>query len=476
MDKPEEIAEEFNSYYSSIATKTKSRIPNTEKHFSNYLDNPVLDSIYLYETNKEEIEKLIQKLKDSKGIGPNSIPTKFLKILSPAISQIISNLINISILNGVYPDCLKIASIKPLHKKDSKLLTGNCRPISLLSNLNKIFEKVIHYRLYRFLESKKSLYKHQFGFRKKHNTNHAIIALTEEIREALDNGEFAIGVFIDLQKAFDTVEHSILLEKLSNHGIRGTANRLLTSYLNNRKHCTKINKKLSTYKECKHGVPQGSVLGPLLFLVYINDLHKSIINSKTFHFADDTSIVCRGTSLKDLKLLLQNDLFGLVHWLRANKISLNAGKTEIIIFRSRYKRIDCKLVFKMSGQKLSIKKKVKYLGIILDEHLTWSEQMIVLLSKLSRATGILAKIRHFVNFKTRLSIYYCLFESHLNYCIQCFGYLTLTNLSKLQVLQNKAMRMIFFKGPRESARPLYLQAKILPVDKLLILKKLSLCL
>ena len=266
------------------------------------------------------------------------------------------------------------------------------------------------------------------------------------------------------------MEHSILLEKLSNHGIRGTANRLLTSYLNNRKHCTKINKKLSTYKECKHGVPQGSVLGPLLFLVYINDLHKSIINSKTYHFADDTSIVCRGTSLKDLKLLLQNDLFGLVHWLRANKISLNAGKTEIIIFRSRYKRIDCKLVFKMSGQKLSIKKKVKYLGIILDEHLTWSEQMIVLLSKLSRATGILAKIRHFVNFKTRLSIYYCLFESHLNYCIQCFGYLTLTNLSKLQVLQNKAMRMIFFKGPRESARPLYLQAKILPVDKLLILK------
>jgi len=211
----------------------------------------------------------------------------------------------------------------------------------------------------------------------------AIIALTESIREALDNNNFAIGIFIDLKKAFDTVEHSILLHKLQHYGIRGIANSLLKSYLENRKHCVNINGKLSSYTISKHGVPQGSVLGPLPFLIYINDLNLCIKQSTTFHYADDTSLICRGNSLKKINKQVNHDLTNLVHWLRSNKISLNTSKTEIIIFRPRYKTIYKKLNFRLSGQKISISTSVKYLGITLDESLTWKPQVSTLLTRLA---------------------------------------------------------------------------------------------
>ena len=407
---------------------------------------------------------------DNKGTGPNSIPTKLLKLILPTFSDLLSNLINECLTSGIFPQCLKHACIKPIHKKDSKLLTGNYRPISLLSNISKIFEKVIHNRLYNFLESNKTLFKHQFGFRKKHNTNHAIIALTESIREALDQNHYSVGVFIDLQKAFDTVEHSILLKKLNHYGIRGTVNTLLKSYLENRKHNVDINGHKSSYIDCKHGVPQGSVLGPLLFLIYINDLNKCIKHSTTYHFADDTSLLCSGKSMKKINKQINEDLRNVVHWLRCNKISLNASKTEIIIFKNKNKPIKKNVNFRLSGQKIFPSKKVKYLGIIIDENLSWKPHISLLLTKLSRATGILSKTRHYLQYKPLVSIYHSLFQSHLNYCIQTFGHVTNENMDKIRKLQNKALRIMHFKNNRDPVLPLFQQSGILPIDKQLILK------
>ena len=258
----------------------------------------------------------------------------------------------------------------------------------------------------------------------------------KKIRNCLDNNEYAVGVFIDLQKAFDTVDHAVLLSKLSFYGIRGRELELFKSYLTNRTHFVENNGIKSNEVEIKHGVPQGSVLGPLLFLVYINDLNKAIKHSHTFHFADDTSLLCHDKQLKRLNRNVNEDLTNLVHWLRANKISLNASKTELVIFKKQNQGLTKHLNFRLSGQKITPTQSTIYLGIVLDENLNWDNHLSCLIIKLSRAVGILSKLRYYVDFHTLRTIYFALFESHINYCLPCFGHIKIEQLNKLQSLQN----------------------------------------
>ena len=206
------ISESFNNFFGSIAETTKQNIIDTNKHFSDYLNNPNNNSLFLKPTTENKIKGLISALDPQKATGPNSVPTNILKLISPTISKHLSNIINISFSTGVFPSALKEAYITPVHKKDSKLNINNYRPISLLSNISKIIQKLMHSRIENFLTKFNCLYNNQFGFRNKHSTNHALIQLTETIKNAIDKGNYACGVFVDLQKAFDTVEHSILLK------------------------------------------------------------------------------------------------------------------------------------------------------------------------------------------------------------------------------------------------------------------------
>ena len=278
------------------------------------------------------MKELISQLNPSKATGPNGIPTKILQLLKNEVCKPLSIIYNLSVMSRSHPQRLKFVNAIPIHKKGSRILLSNYRPISLLSNLNKIFEKIIFKRLYSFLEKYECLYELQYGFRAKHSTTHALINITENIREALDSKKPVTSVFVDLQKAFDTVNHKILLSKLEYYGIRGSINAWFKSYLYKRRQKVTINGFESEIKLLNHGVPQGSVLGPLLFLLYINDLHKSIHNSKVYHFADDTNLLRISTSYKKLQKELNKDLKNLNQWLLANKISLNNTKTEIIHF------------------------------------------------------------------------------------------------------------------------------------------------
>ena len=279
----------------------------------------------------------------------------------------------------------------------------------------------MHSRLIEFLEGKQILYYRQFGFRKDFSTNHAILTLLESIQKALDDGQFACGIFIDLEKAFDTVSHDILLEKLNHYGIRGIANDWFRSYLSDRTQFVSINGFNSDCKTVKYGVPQGSVLGPLLFLIFINDLNIAIKNSETFHFADDTCLLNIKDSIKKINKVVNKDLKFLIQWLHANKISLNVAKTEVIIFRRKKKQLDFDLNLKICGKKLQASSYVKYLGIYLDQYLDWSPHVNHLSHKLVKANAMLCKLRHYVNEATIKSIYYAIFHSHLSYVCTAWG-------------------------------------------------------
>ena len=240
---------------------------------------------------------------------------------------------------SIFPGSFKLASVIPVLKKANSLECNNYRPISLTLNISKAMEKLIHQRLYMSLEANEILYKNQFEFRNKHSTSHALIDITENIRNALDKKLFACGIFIDLQKAFDTVNHEILLDKLHYYGIKSRANNWFNTFLKNRYQFTNIKKSSSEKQKTTHGIPQGSVLGPLRFLLYINDLNKSIIHSSMHHFADDTSFLLVDESLKKINKFVNHDLKHLCQWIGSNKLSLNGSKTEIIIFKNKRQTI-----------------------------------------------------------------------------------------------------------------------------------------
>ena len=250
------------------------------------------------------------------------------------------------------------------------------------------------------------------------STNHALIAITEKI--ALHNNQYACGVFLDFQKAFDTVNHKILLSKLEYYGIRGIPHDLIKYYLTNRKHYTHINGVDSNTLTSAHVVPQGSVLGQLLFLIYINDMSKVIQHSEMHHFADDTNLLYSSNSMKKINRYINHGLKLIIHWLRVNRISLNFDKTEIVIFRPKGKDITKRLNFRISGQQISISKQVKYLDLMLDESLAWLSHISMLKTKVRTANGLLAKLRHYTSSKLLATIYNALFESHMR-CLSNLG-------------------------------------------------------
>ena len=466
------IANCFNNYFTSIADKIlKDRKYLGSKTHRDYLKNPLPNSFVIRECDRLEVENLISSIDKRKSTGPNSIPTDILIMLKSDISIHLSKIFNLSLLSGVYPDKLKISKTIPIFKKGDSYKVSNYRPISLLSNINKLLEKIMFNRTYDFLDKYKCIYKLQFGFRNKHSTDHALVKITESIRAALDNDKTACGIFIDLQKAFDTVNHSILTDKLSHYGIRGTANNWFKSYLNNRYQFVSINGTESQPIPILHGVPQGSVLGPLLFLVYINDLHCAINYSSVYHFADDTNLLNISDSIKRTQKQVNLDLKSLYKWLLANKISLNCSKTELVIFHKIGYKINFNLKIKLNGHKLFPSDSIKYLGVYLDSTLSGKAHRKVLATKLRRANGLLSKIRHYVPKRELISLYHSLFSSHLTYGLQIWGQ-QLNCEAEIAKIQKRALRIINFEDFRAASNPLFKSNAILKVNDTVKMKNI----
>ena len=461
---PSEVSESFNEFFSTIADKIRSKIPFTRHHFSEWLknENRNRNQFFLNQTTPLELSEVLKSLSEHKASGQHSIPYSIISSNLESLSSIFSDIINLSFSTGVFPSQLKEAKVIPVFKnKGSPFDAENYRPISLLSNIDKIFQKLMHKRLINFLDQSHSIYPLQFGFRSNHSTESALLYCINQISSALDEGNFGCSIFIDLQKAFDTVDHEILLSKLDFYGIRGNALKWFRSFLTERSQFVSISGTESKSRFMQHGVPQGSVLGPLLFLIYVNDLHVALRYSLVNLFADDTMLFLKNESLKTISKQANIDLKLLLNWLKANKISLNASKTELLIFRSVRKKIDYDLKIKIDGHRLRPSKVVKYLGVYIDEHLNWKHHTDFICNKLKRANGALSKLRHYVDKKTLSSLYFSLFHSHVSYAAKIWGQRQTIHANRIFLLQKQALRIMSFSDFRAHSSPLFLKYKFL---------------
>jgi hypothetical protein len=466
-----EMSNCFNDFFVNIGNSVEAKIPRVDTPFTEFLKDKNNITLFLKPVNEDEVKSMISNMATSKACGPNSIPTQILKTNFEFLVSPLKHIINLSFTEGCFPQLLKLAEVCPIFKKKDKNKCENYRPISLLSNLSKLFERAMHTRTYEFLESHHIFSDLQFGFRKKHSTNHALLDIFEKIKQNLDTKFFTCGVFIDLEKAFDTVNHEILVKKLEFYGIRGISNQWFSSYLTNRQQRVKLDGCKSSYLNITCGVPQGSILGPLLFLIYINDMKNSVKNSILHHFADDTNLLCSATDEKNLKKKMNEDLRLIYIWLCANRLSLNVDKTEFIVFRPLRNKPDNRFTLKLNRITLYESSKIKYLGLILDKTLTWKHHIFELRKKLSRAVGILYKMRTLnASNNVLLSLYHSLFHSHMSYGICIYGTAESQYISKIILIQKRAIRLISKAPFNAHTEPLFKNLRVLNFSKTLELQ------
>ncbi len=284
-------------------------------------------------------------MKPKTSSGFDKISMKLIKSIKNVLAEPLTIVINQMLNTGIFPDLLKIAKISPIYKKDDETVFSNYRPISLLPSISKIFEKVIFTQTYDFFQKEKLFYHSQYGFRNEHSTEFAAMEIVDRIMTEMDKNETPINIYLDLSKAFDTLDHQILLKKMEHYGVRDTSFNLFQNYLTNRKQYVEYDDIKSNMLEISTGVPQGSILGPLLFIIYINDMSKVSNIFAFIIYADDTTLssILRAfkpnTPSENIENKINTELYKISEWLKVNKLSLNITKTKYSIFHTKQNNI-----------------------------------------------------------------------------------------------------------------------------------------
>lgn len=445
--KPADISEVLNNHFASVGSNLASALPNGDNHFENYIE-PAVSTFALQHTSTEVVLKHLEKLSPNKATGLDNISCRLLKEAAQIIAPSVALIINKTIDTGFFPSNWKLAKIFPLFKANDRTNVQNYRPISVLPAISKICERVVYDQLYSYLNSHGLLSKYQSGFRPLHSTVTALLDVTNQWYLNIDNSMINMVVFLDLAKAFDTVSHNILLKKLELYGVKGKSLDWFTSYLTNRQQQCVVEGCISKSQVVDCGVPQGSILGPLLFLIYINDLPGCLQHVKPHMYADDTILSAASTSTVELQDKINIDLSHIKNWLLANKLSLNVTKTEYIFFGTDFKLSNLgKVLPVMIGEK-EIKRveTTKHLGVHLDENLKWNEHIDKLCAKVSRAVNGLKQARDYVPISILNIIYKSLIQPIFDYCDIVWGNLDKGLAIRIQKLQNRAARIITFQG------------------------------
>ena len=438
-----DIADHLNKHFTQIGPDLANKIPATSVNAEDYLRREL--SVFEFsEIDPSRVLNLLLKVDIASATGLDQISNKVLRLAAPIIYRQLTDLFNLSVRSGVFPVDWKLAKVSPIYKTGERIDPNNYRPISVLSTIARIFEKVIYKQFYDYLSRKNILDPRQSGFRSLHSTVTALLDLTNQWCFNIDRGLINGVLFLDLKKAFDTVDHNLLLIKLEYVGVRGQTLEWFKSYLSNRSQVVFINGVLSEHEQIKCGVPQGSILGPLLFLIYINDLSSIIDIATTRMYADDTNLTFTACNIPELQEQMSVDIQCLKNWLIANKLTLNVIKTEYMLVGSRQRiaTMTENMNTFLNGISLNRVNCSKCLGVEIDEFLTWETHIASVSKKVSSGISIMRKVKPFIPISSLLNIYQSIVEPYFDYCSIVWNGIGDNLADKLQKLQNRAARVI----------------------------------
>ena len=463
ISEPKKIANAFNDFFIGIGDGGVSN-ESTNNDFNRYMPSKANCTLMFEPITVDTISRIISGLKPKTSTGIDNISNKLLKFVKNVISEPLSIIINQMLKLGIFPDLLKISKVVPLYKKDDDSNLSNYRPISLLPSISKIFEKVLLEQLTTYLDNNNLIHNHQYGFRKRHSTEYAALHIVDYLNYEMDLKRTPINLYLDLSKAFDSLSHKILISKLKHYGICDIALKLMKSYLENRKQYVQFDTCTSDMKSIRNGVPQGSILGPLLFLIYINDFPNS---SKLFNFlmyADDTTLFC---CLEDIKsdnkeLVLNNELQRVHSWLKANRLSLNVKKTKYMLFRKQKKTDIRELNLRISNDAIQPVDDFNFLGLHINSKLNWETHTNVISKRMSRAVGVIKKLQLVFPKTILLTIYNALILPHINYCLLSWG--SASAVKTIFTIQKRAIRAISSAGYNAHTEPLFKFFNVLKVE------------
>ena len=407
INTPSELAQTFNLHFSNTGQNLAAEIPNVNVVPESYM-KPTQHRFSLKAPTASTVCKLLENVNVRKAAGLDGVSNKLLKFAAHIVAPSLTEIFTKSINTGIFPTEWKIARVTPIFKKGKKNDLNNYRPISVIPTVAKIFEKLVYDQLFSYFNDNKLLTSHQSGFRSFHSTLTALTEATNSWAVNIDNGLLNGVVFLDLKKAFDTIDHSIILRKLKFYGIEQETLKWFQSYLYDRKQICSVNGHMSSSRSISCGVPQGSNLGPLLFLIYINDLPNCLSAASPRMFADNTNVSFASTSLSELENVLNRELQNVNIWLKANKLSLNIAKTEFMVIGSRQRlnvNADGNINITINEQSIKKVSETETLGMIIDQHLTWSRHVEEKSKKISSGIGALKRIRPFITTDTANKIY-----------------------------------------------------------------------